>query len=137
MEELFKVIAGYVALGVEGIGTSAIAFGALQAVFGLFRARTERPPTPFREQRKVWVRFGVWLMFGLEFELAADIIRSAISPTWRDIGQLAAIAAIRTGLNVFLERDIESIAVQEAAEHAPVAQVESPEKVRGATAAAI
>jgi uncharacterized membrane protein len=52
------------------------------------------------------VRFGVWLMLGLEFELAADIIRSAISPNWTDIGQLAAIAAIRTVLNYFLEKDI-------------------------------
>ena len=38
--------------------------------------------------------------------LAADIVRSAIAPTWNDIGQLAAIAAIRTFLNYFLERDL-------------------------------
>jgi uncharacterized membrane protein len=42
----------------------------------------------------------------LQFELAADVVRSAISPTWSDIGQLGAIAAIRTVLNYFLERDI-------------------------------
>jgi uncharacterized membrane protein len=47
-------------------------------------------------------RFGVWLLLSLEFELAADIIRSVVSPTWRDIGELAAIAAIRTFLNYFL-----------------------------------
>jgi uncharacterized membrane protein len=46
---------------------------------------------------------------GLEFELGADIIRSAISPDWNDIGQLAAIAVIRTFLNYFLERDIEAM----------------------------
>jgi len=40
--------------------------------------------------------------------MAADIIRTAISPTWTDIGQLGAIAAIRTFLNYFLERDLES-----------------------------
>jgi uncharacterized membrane protein len=45
-------------------------------------------------------------MLGLEFELAADIIRSAISPSWTDVGQLAIIAAIRTFLNYFLEKDI-------------------------------
>jgi len=33
-------------------------------------------------------------------------VRSAIAPTWDDIGQLAAIAAIRTFLNYFLERDL-------------------------------
>jgi uncharacterized membrane protein len=44
---------------------------------------------------------------GLEFELAADIIRTAIAPTWTDIGQLAAIGLIRTFLNYFLEKDLE------------------------------
>jgi len=50
----------------------------------------------------------MWLLLGLEFELAADIIGSVVSPTWMDIGELAAIAVIRTFLNYFLERDIES-----------------------------
>jgi uncharacterized membrane protein len=53
------------------------------------------------------VRFGVWLLLGLEFELGADIIRTAISPTWTQIGQLGAIAVIRTFLNHFLEEDLE------------------------------
>ena len=50
----------------------------------------------------------MWLLLGLEFELAADIIGSVISPTWQDVGELAAIAAIRTFLNFFLEKDLES-----------------------------
>jgi uncharacterized membrane protein len=50
------------------------------------------------------------LILGLEYELAADVIRSAISPTWNEIGQLAAIAVIRTFLNYFLERDVEEFA---------------------------
>jgi hypothetical protein len=50
---------------------------------------------------------GMWLLLGLEFELAADIVRSVISPTWIDIGQLAAVAVIRTFLNYFLEMDLE------------------------------
>jgi len=48
----------------------------------------------------------VWLLIGLEFELAADIIRSVVSPTWQDIGELGAIAVIRTFLNYFLEKDL-------------------------------
>jgi uncharacterized membrane protein len=40
------------------------------------------------------MRFGVWLLLGLEFELAADIVRTAIAPTWTDIGHLAAIGVI-------------------------------------------
>jgi uncharacterized membrane protein len=56
----------------------------------------------------------VWLLLGLEFALAADIVRTAISPTWVDIGQLGAIAVIRTFLNFFLERDLDSYDSKEA-----------------------
>jgi uncharacterized membrane protein len=62
---------------------------------------------PYHRKKEVWLGFGVWLLLGLEFELAADIGRSAISPTWNDIGQLGAIAVIRTFLNYFLEKDVE------------------------------
>jgi len=69
-----------------------------------------------REGRRgaVWARFGVWLLLSLEFELGADIIRTAISPTWTQIGQLAAIAVIRTFLNYFLEKDLEKYNIQSA-----------------------
>ena len=50
----------------------------------------------------------MWLLLGLEFSLAADIITSVISPTWQDIGELGAIAVIRTFLNYFLEHDLEN-----------------------------
>jgi len=59
-------------------------------------------------RKAVWQRFGVWLLLGLEFELAADIIRTVVSPSWVDIGQLGAIAVIRTFLNYFLEKDLEA-----------------------------
>jgi small conductance mechanosensitive channel len=38
------------------------------------------PTKPFRRKKMVWMRFGIWLLLGLEFELAADIVRTAISP---------------------------------------------------------
>ena len=43
----------------------------------------------------------------MEFELAADILRTAVAPTWTEIGQLAAIAVIRTALNYFLQQEID------------------------------
>jgi hypothetical protein len=58
-------------------------------------------------KKAIWRRFGTWLLLGLEFELAADIVRSVIAPDWMDIGQLGAIAVIRTFLNYFLEKDLE------------------------------
>ena len=56
--------------------------------------------------RTAWLSLARWLLLGLEFMLAADVIRSVIAPDWTAIGQLAAIAVIRTFLNYFLERDL-------------------------------
>lgn len=69
-------------------------------------------------KNEVRLTLGRWLAVGLEFELAADILRTAITPSWKDIEQLAAIAALRTALNYFLEREIrqESKPEQQAAE---------------------
>jgi len=106
MEEVFKAIARMVALGIEGAATILIAYGAAEAVYGSAVSVVQRRTTHGQRQ-EVWTRFGVWLLLGLEFELAADIIRSAIAPTWSDIGQLAAIGFIRTFLNYFLERDLD------------------------------
>jgi uncharacterized membrane protein len=60
--------------------------------------------------RQAWLGLARWLLLGLEFMLAADIVRTVIAPTWEEIGQLAAIALIRTFLNFFLERDLEAAA---------------------------
>jgi len=107
MEEMFKEIAGRIALGVEVAAALMIGIGSLEALLRLVMPRSNFGRTaPFAKHREIFVRFGVWLMLGLEFELAADVIRSAISPNWTDIGQLAAIAAIRTVLNYFLAKDI-------------------------------
>ena len=59
------------------------------------------------------MRLGRWLALALEFELAADIIRTAIAPTWTEIGLLAAIVIIRTAINYFLQRDIDTAAAQQ------------------------
>jgi uncharacterized membrane protein len=80
--------------------------GAVEALARVLTPAFVRQSTP-GVRRAAWVRFATWLLLGLEFELAADVIRTAISPTWNDIGQLGAIATIRTVLNYFLEKDIE------------------------------
>ncbi len=57
-----------------------------------------------------WTRvrlvLGSYLVLGLEFQLAADILKTAIAPSFTEIGQLAAIAGIRTVLNYFLTKEI-------------------------------
>jgi uncharacterized membrane protein len=109
IEEYFQAIAGAIALALEAIVVLIIAFAGLKAFI-----RTV--PLLFNDdmmeadRRGIWLRFASALLLALEFTLAADLIRSAISPSWDAIGKLAAIAAIRIALNFFLARDIENMA---------------------------
>jgi uncharacterized membrane protein len=108
MQEAFKVLASYVAIGCEAGTVIILAIAATEALVLLARSATHLGDLQLK--KLIWVRFASWIIIALEFALAADIVDTAITPTWNDIGQLAAIAAIRTGLNFFLSRDIESIA---------------------------
>ena len=69
-----------------------------------YPVETSRTPI---EPLMVFRAFAGWLVLSLEFLVAADILKSAISPTWREIGQLAAIVAIRTFLNYSLGHDLQ------------------------------
>lgn len=107
MEEFFKRFTFALASGVEGAAALVIAVAAVQATWrslGVFFARPSGP-----DEAKEAVRLGLarWLAVALEFELAADILRTAIAPTWDEIGKLAAVAALRTLLNYFLQQEIE------------------------------
>jgi uncharacterized membrane protein len=118
MEEILKGFAASIALGVETAAVLLIAYGAMEALWStvktLFAGQAKRG-----QRRAARLGFGVWLLLGLEFELAADIVRTVVAPTWGDIGQLAAIGAIRTFLNYFLEKDLERYGEAEALrEHA-------------------
>jgi uncharacterized membrane protein len=106
MEELFARIASTISLLVEAAAVIIVAYGALES-FAKLLWIIVTPSATYGERKSIWRRFGMWLLLGLEFELAADIIGSVISPTWKDIGELGAIAVIRTFLNYFLEKDLE------------------------------
>ena len=89
---------------IEAAGALVIFVGAVLAfvrfiVFAVRDRRTESL-TPIR------LSLARYLTLGLEFQLAGDILRTAVAPTFHEIGQLAAIAAIRTALNYFVGREI-------------------------------
>jgi uncharacterized membrane protein len=112
MEELFTPVARTAGFLIEAAAVLVVAFGSAEAFIGL--TLVARPASGHGVRKAIWRRFGTWLLLGLEFALAADIIQSVLSPTWQDIGQLGAIAAIRTFLNYFLEKDLDAADEPEA-----------------------
>lgn len=90
---------------IEGAGAFVIALGALLAFVRFADALVRRRSD---QHRFVEVRLGLgrYLALGLEFQLAGDVLRTAVAPTLDELAVLAAVAAIRTALNFFLNREI-------------------------------
>ena len=109
IEELFQEVAGGIALGLEALVVIIIAFAAVKAFVRMVPLLWSDDMLT-QNRRAIWLRFATAIILALEFTLAADIIRSAIAPSWDAIGKLGAIAAIRIALNFFLARDIETLA---------------------------
>jgi uncharacterized membrane protein len=89
---------------VELIGAAVVVLGVAVAAVIFVLSETRLRPIPYEHVRLVLGRF---LALGIEFQLAADILKTAVSPTFEDLGQLGAIVAIRTVLNYFLAKEIE------------------------------
>ncbi len=105
---------------VEAAGAVVIFVGAVIAFGRFFRVSLRREGmAPFAPVR---LDLGRFLALGLEFQLAADILRTAVSPSFTELAQLAAIAAIRTALNFFLGREIKEESQLVQADQAAAAQ---------------
>jgi uncharacterized membrane protein len=88
---------------VETTGAVIIAMGVLIAVYQFVRALV---PPRLENYNGIRLTLARYLALALEFQLGADILSTAIAPTWDQIGKLGAIAIIRTGLNYFLTREM-------------------------------
>ncbi len=105
MEELLILVIGYLRLAVEAIGAAIIGIGAASTVF-----RYALSSLGMRKYSNSEIRLylGRFLVLGLEFQVAADILATAVAPTFEEVQLLAAIVVIRTVLNYFLSKELES-----------------------------
>jgi uncharacterized membrane protein len=104
MEELLAEVVNVLVVVVEVCGATVIIVGAVWAfarfVWAGLHRRSADAFVPVR------LTLGRFLALGLEFQLASDILTTAVAPTFEEIGKLAAIATIRTALNYFLGKEI-------------------------------
>ena len=89
---------------IDGVGVAVIAIGALISAAGAvprLRGRTGDVYRVFRQQ------LGRSILLGLEFLVAADIIRTvAVTPDARSVAVLGGIVLIRTFLSFSLELEV-------------------------------
>jgi len=111
MEEWLHLVTKDIVVIIDAMALIIVAIGTAEAFFtGLWVAFPA--PASHSRFREILVRYGRWLVAGLTFQLAADIIGTSIAPSWQEVGQLGAIAVIRTFLNFFLERDLAELEVR-------------------------
>ncbi len=131
--ELTKALIEILSRAVEVAAALIIATAGLEATVKavlLFLYRSSPP----QAKTEVRLTLGRWLAVGLEFLLAADILKTAVAPSWNEIGQLASIAALRTALNYFLGKEIDkeaSAGRQQAEARISAPSDDGPEPVNG------
>ena len=100
IEEIISNLVEWLRLAVETTGAIIIAIGIVTSIWLLIRNHA----AGFNAVR---LRLATFLALALEFQLGADILSTAVAPTWDKIGKLAAVAIIRTALNYFLMREVQ------------------------------
>ncbi len=107
LENGLAALAGFLKLILEGISVLCILLGLLQVLRQVLssakRSHRQTPSIIFTDLR---IAFGAWLLLALEFQLAADIVNTTVTPSFDSLGRLGAIAVIRTFLNYFLNREL-------------------------------
>ncbi|MDJ0531471.1 MAG: DUF1622 domain-containing protein [Xenococcaceae cyanobacterium MO_207.B15] len=92
---------------IEGAALCIIAFSVIKTVAKFIRSYRKKNSEEFYHE--IRLDLGLSLALALEFLLAADIVGTAINPSWEAIGLLAAIAGIRTFLNYFLQIEVNEL----------------------------
>lgn len=109
--EIIKELTLQVSTITEGVAALIIAIavveGVIRTLLLILQSFSPSDASSHEAKEDVRLRLGRWLALALEFLLAADILRTAVAPSWSEIGQLAAIATIRTALNFFLQLEID------------------------------
>ena len=106
MVTALKQLTVFLAGGIEVAAAIIVGVAAIQATLRSCPLFIPRKTPLGDEVEIIRLSLGRWLTLAIEFELAADILRTAVTPTWNDIGQLAAIVVLRTVLNYFLQREV-------------------------------
>jgi uncharacterized membrane protein len=99
LERAIAALAGAGELALELVGITVVLWGGVAVVTRAVRGLAAHRPIRSSALRLDFARY---LALGLEFQLAADIVGTAIAPSWEHIGRLGAVAVIRTALNYFL-----------------------------------
>lgn len=107
MTEFLEPLTRHAVAAIDAVALFVICFGTIEAVLSMLKVLFTAADG--HERRDVWIRYARWLVAGLTFQLAADILETSITTDWESVARLGLIALIRTMLNYFLERDLSDV----------------------------
>lgn len=119
-EHILATLVTYLTFFAELCGAFVIAVGTVRALLRFIAHLFRSDATDARAKEYIRLQLGKSLALALEFELGADILKTAVAPSLPIIGQLAAIIVLRTLLNYFLERELRQSERPVAAADAPL-----------------
>jgi uncharacterized membrane protein len=103
----FKSAVDLISKVIDGVGVLVVVVGLLVAT-GAYLAAQREPASRSTAYRGYRQQVGRAILLGLEFLVAADIIRTvAVTPTFEGVGVLAIIVAVRTFLSFTLDLELE------------------------------
>jgi uncharacterized membrane protein len=98
-------IGSFLKIALESISIFSVLMGLVTSL--IMAAGFGRRPGQFLQNiPAVRLQFGSWLGLALEFQLGADIVATTLNPSLQSLGELAILAAIRTFLNFFLQKEL-------------------------------
>jgi len=107
MKDIAKQITVNVSHAVEILAAVIIGLAVVKTLLNYFSLLKSSKIS----KEKIRVQFGGSVAVSLELLLGADVLATAVAPSWDDIGKLAAIAVLRTALNYFLEKELKHMHV--------------------------
>jgi len=105
--EIIHNVLQVVILTVSGLGAAVVVWGVIEAIVAFIRLKfASAKEDAVSQSETIRQHLGAHLLLGLEIFIAADIISSAVSPSWEKVGILVAIVGVRTILSYFLRMEL-------------------------------
>jgi uncharacterized membrane protein len=128
-ERVLAAIVQYLTFFAELCGALVIAVAVVRGIIRFVPHIVRETGADDTYKEDIRLQLGKSLALALEFELGADILKTAVAPSFTIIAQLAAIIVLRTALNYFLERELRQTEQRRAGLHQKVSPAEAAPKV--------
>ena len=105
--EIIQNVLQIVVLTISGLGAGVVVWGVIEAIIAFIGLKfSSAKEDPVSKSESIRQHLGAHLLLGLEIFIAADIIRSAVSPSWEKVGILVTIVGVRIVLSYFLRAEL-------------------------------